>query len=226
MDMAIHIRAFSFGCPYDRLCLEDLIKILVAIVSGGIIGFERELHSKAAGLRTITLITVGAAMFSILSSKHTDTATSRVAANIVKGVGFVGVGVSQFAEGKGKGLTNASSDWWRRRRGWQSGWASTAPAWRPPCWLLSSSTCSPGWWLAGYHGRESRSYEITFSKRPGKDKELEEIFGEYRMVVRSHRPMRQQSCRRDTWEIDGRAGNQHALAEKSLADEESSELRY
>ena len=67
---------------------EDLIKIVVAIVLGGIIGFEREMHSKAAGLRTITLITVGATLFTILSSKFSDTGTSRVASNIVTGVGF------------------------------------------------------------------------------------------------------------------------------------------
>ena len=47
---------------------EDLIKVLIAVLIGGTIGMEREMHSKAAGLRTITLITVGATMFSILSS--------------------------------------------------------------------------------------------------------------------------------------------------------------
>jgi putative Mg2+ transporter-C (MgtC) family protein len=90
---------------------EDLIKILVAVLIGGVIGFERELHSKAAGLRTITLITVGAAMFTILSIKFTDPATARVASNIVTGVGFLGAGAILFAEGKVKGLTTASSIW-------------------------------------------------------------------------------------------------------------------
>jgi putative Mg2+ transporter-C (MgtC) family protein len=72
---------------------------------------EREIHSKAAGLRTITLITVGATLFTILSVKFGDPATSRVAANIITGIGFLGAGVILFAEGKLKGLTTASSIW-------------------------------------------------------------------------------------------------------------------
>ena len=48
---------------------EDLIKVLIAVLIGGFIGFEREIHSKGSGLRTITLITVGATIYTILSEK-------------------------------------------------------------------------------------------------------------------------------------------------------------
>ena len=87
---------------------EDLVKILLAVVIGGVIGLERELHSKAAGLRTITLITVGATLFTLVSAKIGD---DRITANIVSGVGFLGAGVILFAEGKLKGLTTAASIW-------------------------------------------------------------------------------------------------------------------
>ena len=206
---------------------EDLIKILIAVLIGGIIGFERELHSKAAGLRTITLITVGAAMFTILSSKFTDTATSRVASNIVTGVGFLGAGAILFAEGRVRGLTTASSVWVAAAVGMAVGLGQ---------YLLGVATAllvvlvlalftRLDRWL-DIKGRESRSYEIAFTDRPGKDKELERMFMEYRMVIRTHRPMRQAHLRRDTWEIDGRASDHHALAEKLLADEEIIELQY
>ena len=69
---------------------EDLVKVLIAVVIGGIIGMEREMHSKAAGLRTITLITIGATMFTILSGKFGDPSASRLAANIITGIGFLG----------------------------------------------------------------------------------------------------------------------------------------
>ncbi len=88
---------------------EDLIKALITVIIGGIIGMEREIHSKTAGLRTFILITIGATMFIILSTKFDDPATSRVASNIVTGIGFLGAGVILFAEGKLKGLTTASS---------------------------------------------------------------------------------------------------------------------
>jgi putative Mg2+ transporter-C (MgtC) family protein len=206
---------------------EDLIKILVAVLIGGVIGFERELHSKAAGLRTITLITVGAAMFTILSIKFTDPATARVASNIVTGVGFLGAGAILFAEGKVKGLTTASSIWVAAALGMAVGLGE---------YILGVATALVvvivldlftrlDRWL-DVKGRESRSYEIVYTDRPGKDKELEKIFKDYRMKIRSHRPMRQAHFRRDIWEIDGRALDQHALAEELLADEEISELKY
>jgi putative Mg2+ transporter-C (MgtC) family protein len=206
---------------------EDLIKILIAILIGGIIGFERELHSKAAGLRTITLITVGAAIFTILSSKFTDTATSRVASNIVTGVGFLGAGAILFAEGRVRGLTTASSVWVAAALGMAVGLGQ---------YILGVATAllviivldlftRLDRWL-DIKGRESRTYEIAYIDHPGKDKELEKVFGEFRMVIRSHRPMRQEQLRRDTWEIDGRAIDHHALAEKLLADEEIRDLHY
>ena len=206
---------------------EDLIKILIAVLIGGIIGFERELHSKAAGLRTITLITVGAAMFTILSSKFMDTSTSRVASNIVTGVGFLGAGAILFAEGKVKGLTTASSIWVAAALGMAVGLGQyiLGVATALVVVIVLDMFARLDRWL-DIKGRESRSYEIVYTNRQGKDKELEKVFTEYRMVIRTHRPMRQEHLRRDTWEMDGRASNHHALVEKLLADEEIIELRY
>ena len=87
---------------------EDLLKLLFAVLIGGLIGIEREMHAKAAGLRTITLITVGAALFTIISLDFKD---DRVIANIVTGVGFLGAGSIMFMEGRLTGLTTASTIW-------------------------------------------------------------------------------------------------------------------
>jgi hypothetical protein len=80
--------------------------------------------------------------------------------------------------------------------------------------------------LLDIKGRESRSYETAYIDHPGKDKELEKIFSEYRMVIRVHLPMRQEHLRRDTWEMDDCASDHHVLAEKLLADVEINELHY
>ena len=206
---------------------EDLLKILIAVLVGGLIGFERELHSKAAGLRTITLISVGAAMFTILSSKFADASTSRVASNIVTGVGFLGAGAILFAEGRVKGLTTASSIWVAAALGMAVGlgqYILGVATGLLVLIVLDLFTRLDGW--LDIKGRESRTYEIVFTDRPDKDKELEAVFSEYRLNIRAHRPMRQEHLRRDTWEIDGRAKDQHALAEKLLADQEIFDLRY
>ena len=83
--------------------LEDLTKLLVALLIGAIIGAEREYRTKSAGFRTVILITVGSTLFTIVSNLMSNDA--RVASNIVTGIGFLGAGAI-FKEGANvKGLT-------------------------------------------------------------------------------------------------------------------------
>ncbi len=89
--------------------LEDLIKLLVALLIGAIIGAEREYRTKSAGFRTVILITVGSTLFTIVSNLMSNDA--RVASNIVTGIGFLGAGAI-FKEGASvKGLTTATTIW-------------------------------------------------------------------------------------------------------------------
>ena len=90
----------------------DIYKALLAVAAGLILGLERELKDKAAGLKTITIITLGAALFSIISYKvgGSDHGTA-IAAYIVSGVGFLGAGVI-FKDGLTvSGLTTAGIIW-------------------------------------------------------------------------------------------------------------------
>lgn len=91
---------------------EVILKLLLAALFGAIIGFEREYRSKAAGFRTITMITLGSTLFTILSFKiGSETNHDRIAANIITGVGFIGAGVI-FKDGLSvSGLTTASTIW-------------------------------------------------------------------------------------------------------------------
>ena len=88
---------------------EDLLKLFLAILAGGIIGIDRELHHKAAGFRTIILICLGATLFTILDKDMS--ASGRIAANIITGVGFIGAGVILHDENRVKGLTTSASVW-------------------------------------------------------------------------------------------------------------------
>lgn len=97
----------------DYLELIDLYKALLALLAGVILGLERELKDKAAGLKTITIICLGSALFTIISQKvggqYTDSA--RIASYIVSGIGFLGAGVI-FKDGVNvEGLTTASVIW-------------------------------------------------------------------------------------------------------------------
>ncbi len=92
----------------------DILSILLAIVCGAAIGLERELKHKPAGLRTNVLICLGAALFTIISSKMAGdkaTAITRIAAQIVTGVGFLGAGAVIQDRGGIHGLTTAATIW-------------------------------------------------------------------------------------------------------------------
>jgi putative Mg2+ transporter-C (MgtC) family protein len=91
---------------------EDISKLLLALLFGGLIGAEREYHSKSAGFRTIILITLGSTIFTLLSFKlgGNDNAW-RIMANIVTGIGFLGAGVIFKEESRVGGLTTATIIW-------------------------------------------------------------------------------------------------------------------
>ena len=97
--------------------LDIMLKLLLAIALGGIIGLEREASQKPAGLRTHILISVSAAMMMVLSQlmlAGKETAGSdmlRVAAAVITGMGFIGAGTIIQSQGMVHGLTTASTLW-------------------------------------------------------------------------------------------------------------------
>lgn len=96
------------------LRLDLLASLIVAAVLGAAIGLEREVQGKAAGLRTNALICVGACLFTKLSIALTGPGAgdpSRVAAQIVTGVGFIGAGAIMRGKGSVTGLTTAATIW-------------------------------------------------------------------------------------------------------------------
>jgi putative Mg2+ transporter-C (MgtC) family protein len=90
-----------------------MVRLLWAALLGAVIGVERSLRRRPAGLRTGLCVSVGAAFFTILSveiARRTgDTSTTRIASNIVQGIGFLGAGVILRDRGSVSGLTTAAT---------------------------------------------------------------------------------------------------------------------
>ena len=88
-----------------------LARLLLASVLGGVIGLERQLRHKPAGLRTNMFICFGAAMFTVLSKQlaGVDSDSARIAAQIIPGIGFIGAGSILHARGSVTGLTTAAT---------------------------------------------------------------------------------------------------------------------
>jgi len=97
----------------DVFKLELLLQLGLATLLGGAIGLERELGGKPAGLRTNILICIGSALYTQLSLAMVPPGSdaSRVAGQIVTGVGFIGAGTILHARGAVVGLTSAATIW-------------------------------------------------------------------------------------------------------------------
>jgi putative Mg2+ transporter-C (MgtC) family protein len=100
--------------------MDALVRILVATILGAMLGLERELTAKPAGLRTHMLVAEGSALFmvgAILLAEQTDTGMfavidpTRVGSTIVTGVGFLGAGMILRSGDRVQGLTTAAGIW-------------------------------------------------------------------------------------------------------------------
>lgn len=97
--------------------MHDVIAMLVSTVLGTLVGWERQMGRKAAGLRTHTLVCMGSTMF-VLTTTHAVNAfggqsldATRIVHGVVTGVGFLGAGSIMRQEGFVHGLTTAASVW-------------------------------------------------------------------------------------------------------------------
>ena len=111
---------------------EVILRLVLAVLFGGLIGFNRSRHNKPAGLRTMALISLGSAAFTLIGieaviqlselqrgaeslasgvSSSINLDSSRIIAGIVGGVGFLGAGAIIQSRGRVQGMTSAASIW-------------------------------------------------------------------------------------------------------------------
>jgi len=97
---------------------EMILRLLLAAVLGGAVGFEREIHEKAAGFRTHILVSIGACVIMLTSMHVADIYAglaiadpTRIAAQVVSGIGFLGAGTIIRSRASIVGLTTAASLW-------------------------------------------------------------------------------------------------------------------
>ncbi len=95
----------------DYTLISYFLRLILACVLGGMIGLERDLHGRNAGIRTNMLVCVGAALFTIVSISVRGADPSRIAAQIVCGIGFLGAGAILKDGFNIRGLTTAAYMW-------------------------------------------------------------------------------------------------------------------
>jgi putative Mg2+ transporter-C (MgtC) family protein len=198
---------------------EDVIKLLLAVVAGGLIGIEREYRDKAAGFRTLIFICAGACLFTILSAiLAPNTDPNRIAANIVTGVGFLGAGVILRDGGKVIGLTTAATIWLTAAVGMGIGGGAylisgvMVLAAMIVLWLFPSVEHRID------NVREERKYEVVCAASFDKLEMLEGTFRETGLRIQNHTQVKTGDQMNCSWNATG-SPESHARMVRLLFDD-------
>ena len=90
---------------------EILLRLIFATVAGGLIGLEREVVHKPAGVRTHMLVSLGSALFVLITIDSLPSEAARIIAGVATGIGFLGAGTILKTKSEVHGLTTAASVW-------------------------------------------------------------------------------------------------------------------
>ena len=208
---------------------EDIFRILAALLAGGIIGAERERHRKAVGLRTLILISVGSALFTILSQRLAeirDTDPSRIASNIVVGVGFLGAGVILEDKGRITGLTTAATIWFSAALGMACGSGEFALAGFVTLVALLVLLLFTRLESVLAISDETRTYEITMPISWEKYKSLKGLFKDNELTVYKYKQEKKGRNMVVTFDVGGSTKKHDKVVQKLLADPDIKECWF
>lgn len=208
---------------------EDFIRMGVALLIGGIIGAERERQKKAVGLRTLILISVGSAIFTIISFRMSELwggEPSRIAAQIVSGIGFLGAGVILEERGRVVGLTTAATIWLTAALGMAVGAGEYILAVGGTgisiIVLLLFTRLEEHLNIAS----EGRLYRITTKTSWEKFKEIKSLVKEHHLTIDSYKQEKDEKEMVCTFETYGQTKHHDKLVQKLMADKEIKELWF
>lgn len=206
---------------------EEVLKILLAILIGGVIGAEREFRHRAAGFRTIIFICLGATLFTMFSLELGGEASPvRIAAHMVTGVGFLCAGVILDEGTRVVGLTTASTIWFTAAVGMGIGggqYLLVAVAILGALVVLLLFPKVEEWI---YNVREGRTYEMVASIGRHELRELEETFEECGLQVKRHKQLKSSGDILYVVEAFGSPACHERLMERMVEDEKVKEFRY
>lgn len=160
----------------------DIQNVLLAAVLGAALGLERQWQGKSAGLRTLMLVSIGSALFTIVSyqmaiidMKHNSDVT-RIASNIVTGIGFLGAGIIFRGHASVHGLTTAATVWTAAAIGMASGIGNYMLAIQTT--IVSLVILMVLHWFDMWFKRanETRTYHIVHMQNTGAELRFEDFF--------------------------------------------------
>lgn len=201
------------------LTLTEIVeRLLVAMAIGFILGVEREHRDKSAGLRTLTLISMGSCLFMIVSTSLGNGTLDRIASNIVTGIGFIGAGVI-FKSDKGvNGITTAATIWVTAAAGMAVG---------SGMYLAALAACALVLMVLAAFIRvehliekvnKERVYMIVRQYEPGVVAHYEELMRSFHLKFELEKRSKVDDHMQCSWRVQGSKVNQEKLVEALLAD--------
>ena len=205
--------------------LEDIIRLSIALLIGGLIGAEREYHGKAAGFRTMIMICVGSALFTMVSGRIGGSG-DRIAANIVNGIGFLGAGIIFREDNRVRGLTTAATVWAVSALGMCLGGGHYDIALIGFVFILGSLLLLAGLTKRIQKLNQTRDYKIVTQFRNKTLSQYERFFEECGLL-----PTRSQQQRIGTeiighWRVDGSQKNHEKCIKRLLNDPDVKEFTF
>jgi len=202
---------------------DDFYRLATALLVGAVIGAERERHKKAVGLRTLILISLGSALFTILSYRiglYNSNEPGRIAANIVSGIGFLGAGVILENRGRVTGLTTAATIWLTAALGMAAGageYILSAGAGLMALIVLMLFTRFEEYLEIS---SETRTYQITTKISWDKYKEIKSLFKEHDLSIQNYKQEKKEGEMVCTFEVYGTNKRHDKLVQKLLGDKQ------
>lgn len=208
--------------------VENLIKVGMAVLVGGIIGAEREYQDKAAGFRTIILITLGSTLFTIFSLLLDPGNTqTRIAANIVTGIGFLGAGAIIREGGRVAGLTTASTIWLAAALGMGIGAGELYFVLAATGVTILVLVIFPRFEIVIDRVRETRSYRIALSAKDLKKIEkIEKALSDCSLQIYEHHQSKNEKSIIGSWKTIGSPKNHEKFTMLMLKDKDVKEFDY
>lgn len=183
---------------------EEILKLVLSLLTGIVLGLEREYKFKSAGIRTITLISVGSTLFTILSIKvGLPGSPDRIASNIITGIGFIGAGVIFKNNESVNGLTTAATIWIAAAIGMAIGNGDFLIAFTAlivALVVLVVLNFVPEK-INNFH--QIRNYRFSFRLENVTNKDLEDIFKKFRLRYKKLKEFRNTNEATSVYELKG-----------------------
>lgn len=205
---------------------DEIIQLLVSFAAGAVIGFEREYRSKSAGLRTMILISLGSTLFTIISIRIGGD-PSRMAANVITGIGFLGGGIIFREADRVIGTTTAATVWVTAALGVCIGsghYDLTLVCFALLLFSLIAMNTIEKRFINIRH--QARTYRIESLYHHKMLKHYEELFRDYGLRVKRGKQNRSGDRISGSWQLEGSEKEHEKLTKRLLNDPEIIELDF